>query len=380
MSQALISAANRLENWIKEDAIPLWVKRGINPQTGASYERLKPDGFPDEEASLRVRVQARQIFFFAVAYERGWCAEGKDIALRMLDFLQSYARHPHIKNAYVHLLNKDLSIADAKQDLYDYAFIILAYAWVYRITQDEKHLDSIDALFMHIETTMTASNGGWVEGDYVYKARRQNPHMHLTETFLTLYGMTKNSKWLTYADTMFALFKTVFFDEKQQVLYEFFDENWKRLIGTEGDIVEPGHMLEWVWLLDWYSKQSRQQVEEYTHLLYQRAIALGMDQSGLLYDAVSADGKIINHTKRCWPMTELIKASLVQLRAGDASAGVQAVNAVNHLFSYFLCTPTKGAYIDQRDEQNLICNKYAPASTLYHIMIATTELVDHVKK
>jgi mannose/cellobiose epimerase-like protein (N-acyl-D-glucosamine 2-epimerase family) len=87
MSQALVAAAKRLENWIKQEAVPLWLARGIDPATGANYERLTPAGAPDLESTVRVRVQARQAFFFAAAYDRGWCPQGKDVAISLLNFV-----------------------------------------------------------------------------------------------------------------------------------------------------------------------------------------------------------------------------------------------------------------------------------------------------
>ena len=63
MTQALRAAASRLEHWIKNDALPLWLARGIEPSTKANYERLTPAGVADLESTTRVRVQARQAFF-----------------------------------------------------------------------------------------------------------------------------------------------------------------------------------------------------------------------------------------------------------------------------------------------------------------------------
>ena len=53
MSAPLKAAAHRLQSWIKNDAIPLWLERGLDPQTQAHYERLLPSGAPDLESSVR---------------------------------------------------------------------------------------------------------------------------------------------------------------------------------------------------------------------------------------------------------------------------------------------------------------------------------------
>jgi hypothetical protein len=52
---------------------------------------------------------------------------------------------------------------------------------------------------------------------------------------------------------------------------------------------------------------------------------------------------------------------------------------VNNLVDYYLCASTPGSYIDQRGTQNEVLVDFAPASTLYHLIVAATELVDHVQ-
>ena len=84
MSAELRAAANRLQHWLENDAIPLWLARGMDPKTQAHYERLLPSGAPDLEASVRVRVQARQAFFFTLAADRGWCDQGQQVAYQDL--------------------------------------------------------------------------------------------------------------------------------------------------------------------------------------------------------------------------------------------------------------------------------------------------------
>jgi len=378
MSEALRAAASRLENWIRQDALPLWQARGLVPELGLNYERLTPAGYPDLSASTRVRVQARQAFFFALSYDRGWCPQGKDIAQGLLAFVDQRARHPSAAGGYTHLLDSQFNVVDIKQDLYDHAFFLLANAWCYRAFGDEAYLREADALIAHLDTCFGSAEGGWLEGDYAYSCRRQNPHMHLFEAFLALYDATGNAKYLARVGELFALFQNRFFDAKQGVLFEFFNDDWSRLQGAKGEIVEPGHMMEWVWLLDWYSRRSGRPVARYVEQLYNRGLQLGMAPSGLLFDAVAADGRVLDANKRCWGITELIKASLVQIRMGNPAAEAIAIKAVDDLFQYYLCASTPGAYVDQRGANDEVVMDMAPASTLYHLIVAATELSDHV--
>lgn len=377
MSSALRAAASRLESWIKNDALPLWLARGIDPLTHANYERLDNTGATDKQANVRVRVQARQAFFFASAYTRGWCEQGAETAKNLLAFVDRVATHPTADAGFVHLLDKQFNVIDTKQDLYDHAFFLLANAWCYRALGDKAYLDRSDALIAHLDNQFSTLNGGWTEGDYDYECRRQNPHMHLFEAFLALHDATGEAKYLARATEMFGLFQARFFDEKKGVLFEFFDDEWTRLNNAKGDVVEPGHMMEWVWLLDWYHRRSGRPVAKYTNILYTRALDIGQAPSGLLYDAVAPDGTVIDARKRCWGITELIKASLVQIREGNPVAEAVAVKAVDDLFTYYLCTETAGSYVDQRGPNDEVVVDTAPASSLYHLMVAALELVDH---
>ncbi len=378
MSQALRAAASRLESWIKNDALPLWLERGIEPKTNANYERLTPAGVPDLESSTRVRVQARQAFFFAAAYHRGWCEQGKPVAKNLLTFVHNVAAHPTAGGGYTHLLDNNFVVVDTKQDLYDHAFFLLANAWCYRAFNEQSYLDEADKLIAHLDAHFGSAVGGWIEGDYAYACRRQNPHMHLFEAFLALYDATGNAKYLARVGELFALFQSHFFDETHGVLFEFFDDSWTRLPNAKGDTVEPGHMMEWVWLLDWYHRRTGRPVALYTKALYARGLEIGMDKSGLLFDAVSYTGDVIDRNKRCWGITELIKASLVQIRDGNPNAEAIAVKGVDDLFTYYLCASTPGSYVDQRGANDEVVVDVAPASTLYHLIVAAMELLDHV--
>lgn len=377
MSAQLQQQTQRLVNWIKDDAVPLWIARGISPE-GVNYERLLPSGEVDFSSSVRVRVQARQSFFYSAAVSRQWCGEaGISVARKLLNFVQTNAAHPTAGGGYTHLLNSSFSVVDTKQDLYDHAFFLLANAWLYRVTKEPSALAEAERLVAHLDATFGSVYGGWVEGDYPYACRRQNPHMHLFEAFLALYDATQDGKWLARVGEIFGLFQAHFFDDKLNVLFEFFDENWALCADAKGEVVEPGHMMEWVWLLDWYGRRSGRPVAQYTRALYAKALEIGMAASGLLYDAVAPDGRVLDQKKRCWGITELIKASLVMIRDGHPQAEAIAVKGIEDLFTYYLCASTPGSYVDQRGANDEVVVDVAPASTLYHIIVAAMELEDH---
>lgn len=380
MTTDLAKLSARWVDWFKDSALPLWSGAAINPESGASYERFLASGEVDKAANIRLRVQARQIFVFSVASERGWMAGGEPVVSAMADFVERIGVHES-GEGYIHLLSPSYEVLDSKQDLYDHAFALLACALRYRVFKEDSALARADKLIAMLDSRFGGVGGGWLEGDYATDRRRQNPHMHLFEAFLALYDATGEAKWLARAGEMFALFETRFYDGKYGVLREYFNEDWSLLDGADGEIVEPGHMMEWVWLLHWYGKRSGRDTSGYADTLYETALASGLTPEGLLYDEVSPEGKVLKGSKRCWPMTELIKASIAQARVGRAGAEAQAAKAVEVLLDRYLsCAKRDGTYIDQLDSNNEVLVDFAPASTLYHLIVAAMEVADYVKE
>ncbi|UTF58631.1 AGE family epimerase/isomerase [Gilvimarinus sp. DA14] len=381
MSNSLSSQTQRLAAWFVDDALPMWRERSVDPAAGNSCERLLASGEVDGQANIRVRVQARQSFFFTAAQALGWCADGAAVGKRMLEFVENNAAHPSAAAGFTHLLNPALEVIDSRQDLYDHAFFLLAYAWQFRVRGDQTALDKAARLVAHFDAAFAGENGGWIEGDYDYKWRRQNPHMHLFEAFMALFEASGDRQWLARAEQMYNLFQKYFFCPERGVLFEFFCDDWSLAPGDDGQVVEPGHMMEWVWLLDWYSRLSGEDVSQYLTVLYNRGLELGLKpDSGLLFDSVTPEGKVLQHTKRCWGLTELIKASLVMAGRGDAQAEQRAADSVARLFDYYLCGSTPGSYIDQRGEHDEVVADVAPASTLYHLLVLMQELLRYQGK
>lgn len=378
MTQTIKDAAERLERWIARESLPLWQRIGLSPEHGGHWEALNADGSIDFLSNIRVRVQARQAFAFAFSTVRGWC-DGEAMARQLMRFVAERTAHPHAGGGFTHLMNPDFQVIDQKQDLYDHAFFLLAYAWCYRAFGDRAYLDGAEALMAHLDRHFASVHGGWTEGDYGYAQRRQNPHMHLFEAMMALYEASGDGKWLARAGELFALFQTRFFDPERGVLFEFFEEDWRLKHAPEQAPVEPGHMFEWVWLLDWYHRLSGHPVEVYTEALYRQGLAIGRVASGLVLDEVLLDGTPLKNTKRCWGLTELIKGSLVRARAGDPEAEARAVQAIDDLFTYYLTATTPGAYVDQRGAADEVVLDKAPASTLYHLVVLAAEVADYAK-
>jgi mannose-6-phosphate isomerase len=198
--------------------------------------------------------------------------------------------------------------------------------------------------------------------------------MHLLEAFLALHSATNNSYWLNRCAQIIDLFSSHFFDAQHGVLLENFNENWSPLPDLDkNNIVEPGHMLEWVWLIGQYSCQSGIDMKATMLELYNSALKIGVSSSGLIYDAVTIDGSPLLRTKRCWPMTEYIKASVSIAELGLELGLTEGTKAIHKLMKYYFKENLAGTYIDQLDADDQVISAVSPASTLYHIVVAAGE-------
>jgi mannose/cellobiose epimerase-like protein (N-acyl-D-glucosamine 2-epimerase family) len=373
LDDRLRRATFRFESWIRNQALPLWAHAGFDPSSHASYERLLADGAPDLKADMRVRVQARQVFVFALAHHLDWYDNGQALAEKALAFVEHSGAHPVA--GYVHMLDHRYRVIDGRQDLYDHAFFLLAHAWCYRAFGKRSALEKASKLLNYLDRAFASDKGGWNEGNYRTAYRRQNPHMHMLEAFLSLYDASHDDRWLIRAGEVVQLFETRFYDPARKVLLEYFTPDWAVIEGEKGERVEPGHMMEWVWLLRWYESRAGRPVAHFADALYSKVLSSGIHSgSGLLLDEIAPDGRVLAGTKRCWPQTEYIKACIAQARAGRPGCEAHAADAIDRLFRYYLDdVRIPGLYLDRRGVDDEILDTPVPASTLYHLVVAAAE-------
>src|SRR5712671_401400 len=118
-----IEIVKTLKNLIIQHSLPLWSSEGWDPITGGFVEKLDTEGRADRAAYRRVRVQARQVYCFAKAADLGWYPQGREIAMKGLEYLLAKAKSPDGRPGFVHLLDHDGRVLNPLRDTYDHAFI-----------------------------------------------------------------------------------------------------------------------------------------------------------------------------------------------------------------------------------------------------------------
>jgi mannose/cellobiose epimerase-like protein (N-acyl-D-glucosamine 2-epimerase family) len=355
---------------VVEHSLPLWASEGWDCSRGGFVERLDLEGKADQFAPRRVRVQARQIYSFAMAAQLGWYPQGRNIAIKGLEYLLVNAKSPDGRPGFVHLLDHDGNVLNPLRDAYDHAFVLLALAKLYELTGDAEIRAEMNSLVGFLDVGFRSPHGGFIEGIPPSPPRRQNPQMHLFEAMIASFDATHDLVYQNRAGDLFGLFVANLYDARRKVLGEYFEEEWSKI---EPVVVEPGHQAEWVWLLKGFERITGCPTGRYRAQLLSSALRYCDAATGCLVDEGDAEGHIRKSTRRLWPQTEIAKAWIAQAEAGEQVAGDMAVEALDRLYRHYLSHPVRGGWYDQFDCENRSLVNAIPASSFYHSICAIAE-------
>lgn len=371
--------------WLSEKALPLWSSAGLDSDAGGFFDDLTTSGEPIRNVPKRLRVQARQVYVFSHAHLLGWTPvpghmAPLDAATRGFNFMiEHYWRDD--PGGFVYATGPDGTVRDPRIELYDQAFVVLACAWYFRACGDDRAKTWAARVIRFLDTNLADNaNGGFFDNLSHDLPRRQNPHMHLLEALLALHQATGNEDALTRARSLVMLFRQRFLDEDSGTLGEFFDVEWNPAITTVGDIVEPGHHFEWVWLLYHYGALTGDDCSREAEMLYRYAEQYGIDREpgaaqGLVYDSLLRRGVDLDDNKRLWGQTEAIKAHTARLEfAGDEDARVRLDKMLDRLLDCHLMGNT-GLWREHLQNDGTPIRDTVPATSLYHLFLALTEVL-----
>jgi mannose/cellobiose epimerase-like protein (N-acyl-D-glucosamine 2-epimerase family) len=361
------SEAAALQRWLFDVALPLWWNDGADRVGGGFHEAISLDGRPLAR-SHRARVIARQAFSYCEAGRLGWPGPWREAQRHALDY---FRKHFVTADAtVVSVVDLDGKIGDARFDLYNQAFALLAYASGRRtFGESDRWRARAVALRTTLEQSYAHPLGGFVEDRAGGLPQRSNPHMHLLEAALAWMAVDEDPAWRRMADGIVALCLQKFIDPTSGGLREFFGADWSPAPGVEGRICEPGHHYEWAFLLDRWARLTSRNKPEAVQRLIAFADAHGLDaRRGVAINAVLADGSIHDPVARLWAQAERIRTYLAHRHSQDDIAA-----AVKGLWR-FLATPTQGVWFDQLTPDDGFVFEPARATSLYHIVGAVAEL------
>ena len=384
-------AAVALRDWVFGLAVPFWSGVGMDPPLArdrgrAACEHLRLDGRPAEPGYRRMRVQARQLYVFTEAAQRGIDGAAA-IASGIHRFMT--AQGAAADGGWARRLRPDGSVLDPTSDLYDLAFVLFALAHHARHTGDPAPLRQADHTLRFLRRRMARRSGGFSNAEPVEPGwRQQNPHMHLLEAALELFSVGGDGRWAELAAELVALFRTRLLEPDTGTLGEYFDPDWRRAPGIDGDKVEPGHHAEWIWLLDRHQALTGENTASLIAPLDVLCRRHGIGaETGLVRDEVGRDGSLRLGSARLWPQGEMVKAHCALFRRArgrgdhDALRHHEAVigrGTANLLTRYLVSEEgglmPPGTWIDRLDPFGRPAIDRIPTSSFYHIMSAWAEL------
>src|SRR5215831_11167926 len=368
--------AAALLGWASDAALPLWAEAGFDREQGRFEERLTLRAERLPTVPLRLMSQARQVYAYAVADKRGWYPDAGALVERAYASMERDYHRRDGRAGWIFSIRRDRSIADHRRDLYTHAFVLLAIAAYVETTGKREALNLAEETLAFVEGRMVAAQGGGFVEELPLSngVRRQNPHMHLFEALLALWACSGDDRYLDGAGRLFELFASCFFRSDHGVLGEYFTADLAPAEGPAGELVEPGHHYEWIWLLRRFEQASGRSTQPFVDALYSHADRFGFDETGLIVDALRIDGAHHARSRRVWPVAEAIRANLVEARRGRRDAAAKALALADVLRRHFFTVDPAGGWFDKLDADGACISKYMPASTLYHLIGAIDEL------
>lgn len=374
----------QIKAWLREYALPLWDRQGRDIENGGVFERLSFERSAIASVPRRLLVHARQLYVYSDAHRRGLYSTSLEVSQSCFNALVDHFWMADGEFGFVHSVDASGDISNPSRDAYDHAFALFGLGHFFRATGDDRAIELIHQTMSFVDGVLTAPNGSLYENLDHDLPRRQNPHMHMFEAMLALYEITGDAEYITRADALFDLFEKYFFDGDRGWLLEYFKEDWTP-VSVEDQRLEPGHFMEWVWLIRLYEKHSGREIGAYADALYENGVTLGLDQDRYqLIDEFNGFGHITQKTRRCWPQTEFIKASFAQFLVTNNQKFLNhGWQALSSLFATYLKVgenglpkDSYGGWRDQFDENGHCTVDYMPTSTFYHLYCAFSFVMD----
>jgi mannose-6-phosphate isomerase len=372
LTDQIAAASAWAQDWLFNSALPLWWESGADHVNGGFHEKIDHQKNP-VGAPTRVRVQTRQIYVFAEAGKLGWSGPWQKAMRHGLSFMLD--RYPRSDGLFRSTLNSD----DDAIDLYDQAFVVFALAQAYAAEGRPRELLQIAIrLLTRLDALLAHPLGGYEEANPRKLPLRSNPHMHLLEALLAWVSVGVDEPFRERAQRIVDLATARMIDPATGAVGEYYDGDWRAMPGPDGAVREPGHQFEWAYLLALADSvlgcdNTRQSVA-----LEAFGSRYGIDAGReVAVFALDNRGCVTDSRARLWAQTERLRTSLV---LGDKAQGSErerlrqcAISSFSTLRRY-LSTPVPGLWWEWMDAEGSFIAEPAPASSLYHLVSAFTEL------
>jgi mannose/cellobiose epimerase-like protein (N-acyl-D-glucosamine 2-epimerase family) len=362
---------------MRRTILPFWASQGFDSDAALFGERTDLNGRLVRDVPHRAMVQARQIYVYSDAERTGENPGHGARAIQSLDnLLARFSDENDLQQGLAFSVSVNGAIISFDRDAYTHAFVLFALASAFRLTQDKRLLRAIEGLVKFIDEHLTDNQAGGLFNRYpspeIFK--RQNPTMHMLEAYLALHEALPSGQFLDRAAAVVRLFRERLFQSDLGVIFEIYGVNWSPEGRTPDLYFEPGHQFEWAWLLHKCDMLSGSDHSYFCDMLWETACRNQPTFPFLCPDEVAIDPTLSKRTSRLWPHTEGIRAAICQYERGNPDAEIVLERQLRTLHTFFLDRPFAAGWTDRVDARGQPISDMVPASTLYHLYTALTEL------
>ncbi|MBN1449719.1 MAG: AGE family epimerase/isomerase [Anaerolineales bacterium] len=319
--------------------IPFWIERGPDKEFGGFLTNFDEDGHHRGTPEKYLNTQARLVWWFSALYRRYPQQDGfMEIAEQGVEFLLKHFWDKQYGGWYWKV-EQDGKCLDNGKVVYGQSFAIYGLAEYYRATGDLRGLDyasiTFDLLqkyctdtfnggyYENLDTDWTVSDSGFAGGD----RKGLDTHMHLLESFTTLYAASKQDIHHRKLLEVLNLIVKHMIDPVAGCGRNQFALNFepvpaiaiKRTWNAERqgdtppiptDTTSFGHNIELAWLISRAVDIAGIEKESYLRVVAKLAdhgLQYGIDQTyGGIYRDGKADGQVLVDEKEWWQHTEAL--------------------------------------------------------------------------
>lgn len=374
---AEIGSSQGIAGHFVEHTLPLFLASGWDHARGGLIERLSPAGVDDGTPFRRSMVHGRQLYVYSTWAHRLQNASYEEHADRIYAHLVAHF-YDRRQGGWYEKLDLDNALLSGRKLLYGTAFVLFGLV-AYRHLRGNTDADRyIDDTFDFVLRTFRTSSGDYLQivdadGQSASAYRSQNPLMHFLEAVLYHAALSGSRDRLFLADELVTLACERMI--KDGVLLEHLTASFDP-DPESGHIFEPGHQMEWGWLLNWYSEMTgTDEMRAQGHRLMTTGMTMGWDRTvGGLFDEVDRrNGRVVRPTKRLWSITEAIKAATVA--PGVFQSLGQSADGLVDFFLRAYARPN-GAWSERLNADLTPVDASMPSSSCYHMSVAVTEYLD----
>ncbi len=311
-----IFSAEFWRRYMLETFLTHWKARCLDADNGgyiADFDRMWRPAGPQNKSLVS---QGRLVYTFSAGLRHTGSPEYAEAAARGAEFLNLQMADRQ-QGGWFWRVGQDGSILEPAKHTYGHAFVIFG------LSEYARACGATEAGHLALETLMTLRDraagpggGSWTLMDRqwqpVDRLRSQNPHMHLLEACLSLYGATGSSLALDTAVQIAELAADRFVHPRFGCLEERFAEDWSSPADGDAEPVRIGHQFEWCWLLNRLADRTGQQRwRDLGGQLLEWGLYFGSDlRHGGFHNACDRRGHVVDTSKSHWAESEALRTLL----------------------------------------------------------------------